>query len=144
MRFNLIDLYSNLVPVKACKIQGDRCFSIPLTRSALCVPRMQCTICCFAASQCSSTSLLSANVGLQLILSQGIALQNVPSPSCLHSSTAICSPCRAPRVCLLQTHHASCLNDEINRCCVCRRPFSQVLTPPAVAIATASVSDSFM
>ena len=62
-----------------------RCFSIPLSRSPLCVPQMLWTKCCSAALRCSSTSLLSTSVGLQLMLSQWVALHNVPSPSRLHS-----------------------------------------------------------
>ena len=42
-----------------------RFFSIPLSRSSLCVPQMLWTKCCFAALRCSSTSLLSTSVGLQ-------------------------------------------------------------------------------
>jgi len=62
-----------------------RWFSIPLSRSALCVPQMLWTKCCFAALRCSSTSLLSTGVGVQPMFSQRVALHTLPSPRRLHS-----------------------------------------------------------
>jgi len=62
-----------------------RWFSIPLSRSPLCTPQMLWTKCCFAAVWYSSTSQLSTGVGLQLMLSQCVALHNLPSPSLMHS-----------------------------------------------------------
>ena len=61
------------------------CFSIPLSRSPLCLPQMLWKKGCFAALRCSSTSLLSTRVGLQLMLSQCVASHNLPSASRLHS-----------------------------------------------------------
>src|SRR5882757_2334809 len=82
MGFNLIDLCSNLEPFERVISNVGRCFSIPLSKSPLCVPRMLWTKCCFAAMRCSSTSLLSASVGLQLMLLQRIAfIASLPSPS---------------------------------------------------------------
>ena len=121
-----------------------RYFGIPPSRSPLCVPQMLLTKCCFAALRCSSTSLLSTSVGFQLMLSQRVTLHNLPSTSRLHSSTAVCSTCRAPGACPWQIQDASCRSDQIDGCYNFWRPLSDVLTPPAVAIATASVSDSFL
>jgi len=63
----------------------SHCFSIPLSRSPLCVPQMLWTKCCFAALRYSSTSVLSTSMGLQLMFSQPVKLHNLLSPSCLHS-----------------------------------------------------------
>jgi hypothetical protein len=49
------------------------------------VPRKLWTKCSFAALRCSSTSLVSASVGIHLMLSKCIALHNLLSPSRLHS-----------------------------------------------------------
>jgi hypothetical protein len=62
-----------------------RCFSIPLSRSPFCTPEMVWTKCCIAAYRCSRTSLLSVNVGLQLMLSKCVALDNWLSSCPFHS-----------------------------------------------------------
>jgi len=102
------------------------CFSIPLSKSPLCMPQMLWTKCCFAALRCSSTSLLSTTMGLQLMLLQHIALHHLPSPSCLHSQTAVCSTCRAPGACPLHIQDASCRSDQIAVCCNSQRPLIEV------------------
>src|SRR5882757_2929130 len=122
MGFNLIDLCSNLVPFERVISNVGRCFSIPLSRSPLCVPQMLWTKCCFAALRCSSTSLLSTSVGLQLMLSQRVALHNLPSPSRLHSWKASYCTCRAPAACTLQIQDASCRSNQIDGCRDFRRP----------------------
>jgi len=99
-----------------------RWFSIPLSRSPLCLPQMLWTKCCFAALRCSGMSLLSTGVRLQLMLSQRVALHNLPSPSRLHPKTAICSTCRAPGVCPLQIQDLSYRSDQIDGWCDCWRP----------------------
>jgi len=103
-----------------------RCFSIPLSKSPLCVPHMLWTTCCFATLRCSSTSLLSTRLGLQLMLLRCVALHNLPSRSRLHSPTAACSTCWASAVCPLQIQDASCRSDKIDGCYDCQRPLIEV------------------
>jgi len=50
---------------------------------------------------------------------------------------------RAPAACPLQIQDLSYRSNQIDGCYVCRGPLIEVKTPPAMAIATASVSVSF-
>jgi hypothetical protein len=85
MGFSFANLCSNMVPVSACNIPHGpllqhTSFEISFLHATSAMDKML-----FCGRQCSSASRICANVGLQLMLSQRITLNNLPSPSRLPS-----------------------------------------------------------
>jgi len=142
MTLNVIELRSNLALFWA--------WNILLELSSLHTIFKNCFVRCSMAmdqilfwciARCSSMSQLSASGVLQCIISQYIALHNLPSRSIMHSYTAFCFTCYAPGIYWLQIQDVWCRYHWIGGWCNCLSPQIQLLTPPgdSVAIAFAAV-----
>jgi hypothetical protein len=92
-------------------------FSMPLSISPLCPPEMLWPRCWCAILWRSSTSLLSTSLGLQLMISQSVALHNLSSASRMYSYTYVYSTSWSPGVCTLQIEDVWYRSNQINECC---------------------------
>jgi len=141
MGFSHIDLFMSLALLWVCNIQcgplhQHTSFKISFVHTSKPTNQML-----FAEVRCSSISLLSTHVGLQLMQMQRVAMNYLPSPIRVHLIIAIFSICSPSRVCPLQLQDGWYQSDNIDGDCECHRPLIAVQTPPAVEIDTATAAD---